>query len=189
VRNPLAWLLLLLLQAAPCGASAQEFYLAGGLGRSNWDMDCGPAGCKRDSNAWRVAAGLRLNRIVALEAFYFDFGRARSSGAGLDGELGGKAAGAEALLGYQFDRVEVAGKIGFASVRSAFRAAPSSFDSSESATHTEVIGGAMFAYRFTPQFALRLDFDIVTVALNSGSFFYSRGADVSTLTLGLQYRF
>jgi hypothetical protein len=47
----------------------------------------------------------------------------------------------------------------------------------------------MGAYRVTPNISLRLDVDIVTVALDSSGIFYARGADVTTFMLGLMYRF
>jgi hypothetical protein len=189
MRRTTRLLMVLCLQALAFGAAAQEAYVAGGLGRSNWNFDCGPNGCDRNTTAWRVAAGYRFNRIVAVEAFYFDFGRARSSQPSLDGELGGTAAGAEALVGWQFGVFDVAGKLGLASVRSDFRPAPTSFDVATRARHTELIGGLMGAYRVTPNVALRLDVDIVTVALDSDAIFYRRGADVTTVLLGVAFRF
>jgi Outer membrane protein beta-barrel domain len=177
------------LQAIAFSAFAQEPYLAASLGRSNWNMDCGPNGCERNTTSYRFAAGLRLNRVVAVEAFYVDLGRARSTDPSLDGELRGKAAGAEALVGWQFANVDLAGKIGFASVRADFRASPTSFDPSERQTHTELIGGAMLGYHLAPHLTLRLDLDLVTVALDSDRVFFSRGANLSTLLLGLQYQF
>jgi hypothetical protein len=178
------------LLTATFSASAQEAYIAGGVGRSNWNMNCGPSGCNRTTTAFRVAAGYRFNRVVALEAFHFDFGRARSSDPSINGELGGTAQGAEAIVGWQFGDVEFAGKIGLASVHADYRPAPSSFYPAEHRTHTEPIAGAMLAYRFTPHLALRLDFDIVTVGLDTDRlFYYGRAADVSTVLLGVAYRF
>jgi hypothetical protein len=171
------------------GAAAQEAYLAGGLGRSNWNFDCGPRGCDRNTASWRVAAGYRFNRVVALEGFYSDYRRARSSDFTLDGELGGTAVGVQTLLGWDFGTAEVAGKIGLASIRADFRPAPTSTYSASQRSNSEVIGGLMVAYRLTPKLSIRLDADIVTVALNGDAFFYSRGADVTTFTLGLMYRF
>lgn len=182
-------LIALCLQALALGASAQEAYLAGGLGRSYWNFDCGPNGCDRTTASWRIAAGYRFNRLVAVEGFHFDFRRARSSETYLDGELAGTALGVQALLGWQVGEVELAGKIGLAEVRSDFRPAPTSFYAAKVSRHTEVIGGLMAAYRLTPNLSLRLDVDVVTVALDSGDIFYARGADVTTYMLGLMYRF
>jgi hypothetical protein len=189
MRYAVACVLFVALQAAIPGASGQEIYVAGGVGRSNWNFDCGPTGCEHHTTAFRLAAGYRFNRIVAVEAFYFDFGRARSSDPSIDGDLGGKATGAQALVGWQFADFDVAGKLGLASVRVDYRPAPASFNTAERATHTEVIGGLMAGYRVAPSLTLRLDVDIVTVALNSEGVFYSRGADVVTVLLGAAYRF
>jgi hypothetical protein len=183
------WLAALCLQTLALGAVAQEAYVAGGVGQSNWNFDCGSNGCDRNTTAWRAAAGYRFNRIVALEAFYFDFGRARSSSAALDGTLGGTAVGLEALIGWQFGAFDLAGKIGLASVRADFRPAPTSFDVATRVRNTEVIGGLMGAYRITPNVALRLDVDIVTVALERDTIFFRRGADVTTVLFGVALRF
>jgi hypothetical protein len=186
-----AWdlLLALAMQAVACGALAQGAYVAGGAGQSRWNFDCGPNGCDRSTTAWRLAAGYRFNRIVAVEAFYYDFGRARSSTASLDGTFGASASGAEVLAGWQFGEFEVAGKIGAASVRSDFRPAATSFDVAQRARHAELIGGLMSAYRFTPNMAARLDVDIVTAALDSNGVYYSRGSDIVTVIAGVMIRF
>ncbi len=188
-RRLLDHCVLLGLTAASFGTQAQGIYVAAGAGASQWGMDCGSSGCDRSATALRLAAGYRFNRVIALEAFQLDLGRARSSSNMIDGELRSRGTGVETILGGQIGDVELAGKIGLASMRNDFRAAPSSFDPSERRTRTEVIFGAMLAYRFTPQLALRFDLDFVTVALNGDFIFYSRGADVSTLTMGLAYRF
>lgn len=183
------WLIAGCLQALAIGATAQEAYVAGGVGRSSWNFDCGPNGCNRTTPSWRVAAGYRFNGVVAVEGFHFDFRRARSSEPYLDGELAGTALGMQALLGGQVGAFELAGKIGLAEVRSDFRPAPTSLNPAKASRHTEVIGGAMVAYRLTPNISLRLDVDVVTVALDSYGIFYSRGADVTSVTLGMTYRF
>jgi hypothetical protein len=95
----------------------------------------------------------------------------------------------QSLLGWQFGAIDLAGKIGPAEVRSDFHPAPTSFDVATVSHHAESIGGLMGAYRVTPNISLRLDVDIVTVALDSSGIFYARGADVTTFMLGLMYRF
>ena len=183
-------LLAICLNGAACGVAAQEAYIAGGLGSSNWSFSaCGATACDPTTGSWRVAAGYRFNRIVAVEGFYFNFGCARSSSVSLDGELCGTALGVQTLLGYQFGAVDFAGKIGLAAVQSDFRPSPTSFDVAAVSRNTELSAGLMGAYRFTPNLALRLDIDIVTVALNSDGIFYSKGADVTTIMLGVMVRF
>jgi Outer membrane protein beta-barrel domain len=183
------WMVAGCLFGLASGAGAQEAYLAAGGGLSDWKFGCGPNGCDRTSRSWRVAAGYRFNGFVAVEGFHFDFRSARSSQASLDGELGGKALGVQALLGGQLGALDLAGKIGLAEVRSNFRPASTSLDVAKTSRHTEVIGGAMAAYRLTPNISVRLDVDVVTVALDSYGIFYTRGADVTTVTLGMMYRF
>jgi hypothetical protein len=170
-------------------AAAQEPYLVGSVGQSYWNFDCGTNGCDRSTTAWRAGAGIRFNRIVAAEAFYYDFGRARSSDFSLDGKLRGTAVGLQALVGWMTTSYEVAGKLGLASVRSDFKPSPTSFDIAETNRHNELIGGLMFGYRFTKNLGVRLDVDLVTVALDSNGVFYSRGSDVTSAVLGLSLHF
>ena len=189
MRRVRLWLVALGLQAMALGAIAQEAYAAGSAGRADWALGCGPAGCQRGTTAWRVAAGYRFNRVVALEAFYLDLGRARSSDFSVDGRLGATGLGAQALLGWQSDDLELAGKIGLAGMRNSFQASPTSLYPSTSVRRTELIGGLMGAYRLTPNVSLRLDVDIVTVALEGDLVFFSRGSDVTTLMVGMMVRF
>jgi hypothetical protein len=184
----ICWLALM-AQGLVSAASAQAPYVVGAAGRSDWAYDCGPSGCQRNTAAWRVAAGYRFNRLVALEGFYFDLGRARSSDYSVNGRLGATAFGIETLLGWQFGEVEVAAKLGLAGMRNDFRSETANAAPSTSVHRTEFIAGVTGTYRVTPSVGLRLDADYVTVALNGGALFYSRGSNVTTVLLGLMVRF
>ena len=178
-------LLAMCLNGVACGVAAQEAYIAAGLGSSNWNFDvCGTTGCDRSTSSWRVAAGYRFNRIVAVEGFYSNFGCARSSSVSLDGDLCGTALGVQALLGYQFGAVDFAGKVGLAGVRYDYHPSAASFNRSSVSRSTEPNFGLMGAYRFTPNLALRLDVDSPPAEL-----FFTSGANVHTITLGVMYGF
>lgn len=181
-------LVALLATQAP-SAAAQEAYIAAGAGRSSWALDCGPRGCQRDTGAWRLAAGYSFNRVVALEAFYVDLGRARSSDFYLDGSLGATGAGVQALIGWQSEAFGVAGKIGLARMHNTFLASTGSSYSSITVRRNELIGALTASYRVTPSVALRMDLDIVTVALDGDFIRYVRGSDVRTLLLGVRLAF
>jgi hypothetical protein len=103
----ITFLIALCLQALALSANAHAAYLAGGLGRSNWNFDCRPSGCDQTTASWRVADGYRFNRGVAVEGFFFDFCRARSPQPSLVGELAGTALGIQALLGWQVGEVDL----------------------------------------------------------------------------------
>jgi hypothetical protein len=177
------------LQGLALCAAAQQPYLVAAVGRSNWAFDCGSNGCQRGTTSWRLAAGYRFNRLVALEGFYFDLGRATSSDFSLDGKLGATGAGVQALIGWQFGKFDLTGKIGLAGMTNDFRASPTSAHASTRVHRTELVGGMMGAYQLTPSLSLRMDVDILTVALDGDALFYSRGSDVGTVLLGLMHRF
>jgi hypothetical protein len=189
MRTVTVCLLVLMAQGVASGVSAQGRYVAGSAGRSDWAYDCGPSGCQRNTGAWRVAAGYRFNRVVALEGFYFDWGRARSSNYSVNGRLGATAIGVETLLGWQFGEVELAAKLGLAGMRNDFRAETANAGPSTGVHRTEFIAGVTGTYRVTPSVGIRLDADYVTVALNGDALFYSRGSNVTTVLLGLMVQF
>jgi hypothetical protein len=189
MRTVTICLLGLMAQALASGASAQESYVLGSAGRSDWAYDCGPSGCERNTGSWRVAAGYRFNRVVAVEGFYFDLGRARSSDYSVNGRLGATGFGVETLLGWQFGDVELAAKLGLASMRNDFRTEAANSAPSTSVHRTEFIAGVTGTYRVTPGIGVRLDADYVTVALDGDALFYSRGSNVTTVLLGLMVRF
>lgn len=185
----LAPLTLCLLSPVADARADDGFYLAGSAGSAHWSLDCGSAGCSRDPGAWRVAAGWRPNAVVAFEAFHIDLGRARSSDFSTDGTLAARGLGVQTLVGWDFGTVALAGKIGVARLHIAFDAAPTSLYGSERLRRNEPIGGFTAAWHATPRLSFRFDADIVTVALNGDSLFYSRGGDVVTATLGAMLRF
>jgi hypothetical protein len=189
VRTFIICSLALIAQGLASAASAQEAYVAGSAGRSNWAYDCGPSGCQRNTGAWRVAAGYRFNRVVALEGFYFDLGRARSSDYSVNGRLGATGFGVETLLGWQFEEVELAAKLGLADLRNDFRSDATPSAPSKNVHRTEFIAGLTGTFRVTPSVGVRLDADYVTVALNGDALFYSQGSNVTTVLLGLMVRF
>jgi hypothetical protein len=177
------------LTALVGSACAQDAYVLGSVGRSNWAYDCGPAGCALGSTAWRVAAGYRFNRAIAVEAFYGDFGRARSSNFSEDGTLGATGGGLQSLIGWHFGDFEFAAKIGLATLKSDFRAAPTSSYASMRAHRSELVAGLMAAYPLAADFSIRVDVDVLTAALDGNAIMYSRGSDVKSFLIGLSYRF
>lgn len=183
------WIALCLMTLIAGGAAAQEAYVTGAGGGTNWRLDCGPDGCKRNTSAWRVGAGYRFNSVVAVEGFHIDFGRARSSDPSIDGDLGAKAFGVQALVGWQGGDFELNGKIGLSKMRARFDAGPGSPHASSTVSKNEVIGGLMTAWRVAPNLALRLDVDIATVALDGDVIRYSRGSDVVSTVVGLMLKF
>jgi hypothetical protein len=189
VRTLIICGLVLMAQGLASTASAQAAYVVGSAGRSDWAYDCGPSGCERNTGSWRVAAGYRVNRVVAVEGFYFDLGRARSSDYSVNGKLGATAFGVQTLVGWQFGDVELAAKLGLAGMKNDFRAEAVNSAPSTGVHRTEFIAGVTGAYWLTPSVGVRLDADYVTVALNGDALFYSRGSNVTTVLLGLTMRY
>jgi OmpA-OmpF porin, OOP family len=69
-----------LLAVASLGAQAQA-YIGGGLGMSEVNLDCGgTTSCDKSDTGYKIYAGYKLNPMLALEAGYIDFGKAKFSG-------------------------------------------------------------------------------------------------------------
>jgi hypothetical protein len=189
MRGITTGLIALALNGFMGSTAAQPAYVAGSAGSTQWSYDCGPAGCARDSRAWRLAAGYRFNGVLALEAFYFDFGRARSSDYAVDGALGASGAGVQSLIGWHFGDFEFAAKIGLADLANDFRASPTSSYASTRVHRKELVAGWMGSYPLSPDVSIRFDIDFLTVALDGDALFYARGSNLRSTTLGLAYRF
>jgi hypothetical protein len=189
MRGITTGLIALALSGLMGSAAAQPAYAAGAAGRTNWSYECGPAGCARDATAWRVAAGYRFNGVLALEAFFFDLGRARSSDFSVDGTLGASGVGVQSLIGWHIGDFEFAAKLGLAEMSNDFRASPTSAYASTRVHRKELVAGWMGSYPLSPELSIRFDMDFLTVALDGDAIFYSRGSDLRSTTLGLSYRF
>jgi hypothetical protein len=173
--------------ATTVASHAQSYYVAGTAGTSNWsNLPCS-GGCDSATGIVRLAGGWRLNRVFAAEAFVLDMGEASSSDFFLDGKVRGRALGAVALLGWQGEQFDIAGKLGAASVWSRFSAAPTSSFLSQKNHSTEPVFGMLVAVRATPKLSVRFDYDLTNV--EGGGFFGSLNNHVHAYTLGLSYAF
>jgi OOP family OmpA-OmpF porin len=166
--------------AAP-SASAQAF-VGASVGGTRWsDVDCTTAlSCDRHDTGGSVRAGYRFLPWFAVEARYFDLGRARIRGSVLDSQTGGatpglvaqedlsaKGAGIDAVFSWPVaDRVSVSGMVGIArsEARSDFTIDfdPSlfegvSFPATDTVRKTNPYYGLGVSFAVTPQFAVSLE--------------------------------
>lgn len=103
---------------APAGAGAQDtgFYLGGSLGQARYPEFCDPSAltCEDTDRAWKLFAGVSVNKYIGLEATYLDFGEAKGTIAGpREVILGQTAMGIAAVASLELaPRFSLFGKLG-----------------------------------------------------------------------------
>ena len=184
-----------MLLAIPFAASAQQaqtgFYVGGAFGQGeagNWcDTSGAPAGvglssCDDKDTAWKAFAGYRFSRHFAAEATYINFGEysgtvtfgAASAAVNADATGWGLAAVGIYPINDKFD---LFGKLGFIRGESEATVTVGAFSGTVGDKGTEIHYGVGGVYNFTPKLGLRLEWENVD------------DADLSILSLGLQYKF
>jgi OOP family OmpA-OmpF porin len=184
-----------MLLAMPFAASAQQavtgFYVGGAFGQGeagNWcDTSGAPAGvglssCDDKDSAWKAFAGYRFSRHFAAEATYINFGEysgtvtagAASATVNADATGWGVAALGIVPLGNNF---ELFGKLGFMRGESEATVTVGAFSGTVGDKGTELHYGVGGIYNFTRNLGVRVEWENVN------------DADLSVLSIGLQYRF
>lgn len=181
--------------AMPFAASAQQgqtgFYAGGSIGQGeagSWcDTGGAPAGlaitsCDDKDTAWKGFAGYRFSRHFAAEASYINFGKysATLTFGGATGSVNADATGwGLAVLGIApvGNNFELFGKLGFMRGESQANVTVGAISGTVGSKGTELHYGVGGVYNFTPKLGLRLEWENVD------------DADLSMLSIGLQYRF
>ena len=180
------------LWAGACLAQETGFYLGAAVGNASYREACadfnrlaGQAdafGCtSSEDTAQKVFGGWRFHRHLAAEAFYVDYGEAKSSGAAGGAASAAtskvKAAGLAALgilpLG---DSLSVYGRLGLASVdiRTQLEGGAAASDDRD---ETELVAGIGALFSFSRSWGLRLEYE----RLND--------TKIDLISLGVQYLF
>lgn len=183
-----------LLAAAPAAQAQQSdagFYVGGAIGQGeagNWcDTSGAPAGfglssCDDKDTAWKAFLGYRFNRNFGAEATYINFGKysgtvtfgGSSATVNADATAWGLAAVGFFPVGNQF---ELFGKIGFVRGESEADVTVGGTSVQVGDKGTELHYGVGGIYNFSRNLGVRLEWENVN------------DADLSVLSIGLQYRF
>jgi OOP family OmpA-OmpF porin len=144
----------LLATAASTFAADGGWYIGGGVGQSEFG-DCSGT-CDTDKNAYKVFAGYRLSRHLALEAGYVDLGKFTvASGASLAETKPRGVAGHVVGLWPLSERISILGRLGLIY-------GDSKVTGSEPARNdrgTQVAWGLGAQYEVGREFIVRLDWD------------------------------
>jgi hypothetical protein len=179
--------------AAPARAqthAADTAYLSLTGGTSVYLAECGSPytanPCDHAAPAWRVAAGLHLGPMAAIELTVIDFGRAR--GLRLDGteDVHVQMVGLGSVLPLEFG-AGLSGKLrlGLASVRTTRQRAPSPYTATSTwrIDSPQYWGGFSLAYALARNFALEVAWDFTQADLGIAD------PRVHALTVGAALRF
>lgn len=174
--------------ALPSVAMAQArgdagWYVGGSLGKTEDNESCPTTTCDLKDDGWKIFAGYKLNRNLAFEGTYADFGSFRASGtfAGVPNinvnvDVTSWSAAALGILPVG-DRFGFFGKAGvsFTKYDSSGSVANLTFTGNDD--ETELLWGFGATYNFTPNLGLRAEWE----RLNK--------SDVDMMSIGIQYRF
>lgn len=183
-----------LLAAAPAVQAQQAdtgFYIGGAFGQGeagNWcDTSDAPAGvglpsCDDKDTAWKAFAGYRMHRNFAAELTYLNFGEysATVTFGGASGTVTADATGwGLAVLGiYPLgNNFELFGKLGFVRGESEATVNVGGISGTVGDKGTELHYGVGGIYNFNRNLGVRVEWENVD------------DADLSVLSIGLQYRF
>ena len=173
---------------APVPALAQ-FYTGVGAGPSRIDIGCaGATSCDTGDNGFKVYAGWNVSGPWALEAVYFDWGKANrsSSAGGITSTLATDATGVGVGAAYTilFGWGHCFARAGLAQNGADTSTAVGGVASSSSHSTTEPYAGFGCGYSLTPTLMVTADADFSRVKYTS-----TDKAGAQLLTLGLRFSF
>ena len=170
--------------AGLAGIASAQGYVGFGVGQSRAKLDCaGTDTCDKTDTAFRLYGGYQFNPNLALEAAYYDQGKARVTAS--DPELGtvggdfkGQGFGLWGVLSAPMQAASVYAKLGVVSARIKLDASSSTLGSaSASERHTRGAWGLGASYEFASDWVARLDYERFRVRF------------MDLVTLGAHYRF
>lgn|SRR5690606_19772881 len=165
-------------------------YLFGNVGQSETDLsDLEDMGLSTDekATAYKVGAGVQLNRNIGVEFQYVDLGEVSADIPGMKAEIGAKGFGANLVGSLPFDRFKVYGKVGYHQMESDWRVKLFGDTLAKGDEDSNVTSFAIGAtYALSPQFELVAEFERYQ---DLGDEDTTGEADVDLASIGLRYNF
>jgi OmpA-OmpF porin, OOP family len=153
-------------------------------GESKFRQDCrfnNVFDCDQRDSAWKAYAGGQINPIVGLEAGYTDFGTMRAAGGDTKAWAIPLTVNIGAPIGPRFN---IFGKIGGVYGHTEVGAAPAALVDTGTSTGWGWTGGVGAAFRLTPNFDIRADYDRYRLKFTGAG-----NQDIDMLSAGVQFRF
>ena len=172
------------------GIASAQGYVGLGVGQARAKLDCtGADTCDRTDTAFRLYGGYQFTPNVALEAAYYDQGKARVTGTdpllgSIGGDFKGQGVGLWGVLAAPMEAASFYAKLGVVSSRIKLDATSSALGSASAAErHTRGPLGLGASYEFAPKWVARLDYERFRAR------FMDEKVSVDLVTLGAHYRF
>lgn len=165
-------------------------YLFGHIGQTETDLsdfeDMGLS-TDEDSTAYKVGAGVQLNRYVGLEFQYVDLGEVSASLPGISADISAKGLGANVVATLPLDRFKLYGKVGYHQIESEWKVKQGGTTLGKGDDDNNVTSFAIGAtYALTPQFEVVAEFERYQ---DVGDKDETGEADVDFASIGLRYNF
>ncbi len=160
-------------------AQERGWYLGGSIGQMEADGSCpGGFSCDLKDTAWKFFGGYRVNRHLAAEAFYGNWGEISLSSGPITSKAEVSSWGLAGLgilpIGNQFS---VFGKLGFANSEQEFTVTDGVDSASATDDGSEMIFGFGAGFNFTNNLGLRAEWERLD------------DSEVDIISIGIQYRF
>lgn len=172
------------------GIASAQGYVGLGVGQSRAKFDCtGADTCDKTGTAYRLFGGYQFTPNLALEAAYYDQGKATVTGSdpelgSIGGDFKGQGLGLWGVLAAPVNGGSFYAKLGVVSARIKLDATSSVLGSASAAErHTRGAWGLGASYELAPKWVARLDYERFRVR------FLDEKVSVDLLTLGAHYRF
>lgn len=176
--------------ATLAGLASAQGYAGVGIGQSRAKLDCtGADTCDKTGAAFRLYGGYQFTPNLALEAAFFDQGKARVTGTdpelgSIGGDFKGQGVGLWGVLAAPMEAASFYAKLGVVSSRIKLDASSSVLGTASAAErHTRGAWGLGASYEFAPKWVARLDYERFRAR------FMDEKVSVDLLTLGAHYRF
>lgn len=152
------------------GAMAQG-YIGGGIGQGHISDDCtGASSCSLNSTGGKLFGGYRFDNGLAVEANYFEFGKAKATISGVNLSFKGNAFGLGGAYFGKFSNEWVGvARLGMASVRAEGNGSAGGSSASVSETSTKAYGGLGLGYMVSKNVSLDLAWDFSRASLQGAT--------------------
>ena len=168
------------------GVAVAGPYVVGSVGVASWDVDCeGAANCDKTDVGFKLLGGYKFASNLAVEAGYFNFGKARISDSGLSADFKAVAFGAGLAVHTDISpQWNAVARLGVASVRTTLDASLAGYGSaSDEQSSTQAYAGLGVGYLLTPALSLDAALDFTNAK------FEGEKGNISKFSLGLTYSF
>lgn len=153
------------------GAAMAQGYVGAGIGQVRISDDCsGTTSCSLTSTGGKVFGGYLFDNGLAVEAHYFDFGKASATAGAASADLKGSGVGlGMAYFGKFAPDWRGVARLGAASMKADISGSLGGGAASTSETKTKVYGGLGLGYMVSRNVSIDLGLDVSAISFQGAS--------------------